>query len=41
MNLSSEEKDVAVTAGIRQDDGSVEVAVAFPADGGSAVVKMV
>lgn len=32
---------MAVTAGTRQDDGSVEVAVAFPADGGSAVVKMV
>lgn len=41
LNLSSEEKDVAVTASTRQDDGSVEVAVAFPADGGSAVVKMV
>lgn len=41
LNLSSEEKDVAVTAGTRQDDGSVEVTVAFPADGGSAVVKMV
>lgn len=32
---------MAVTAGTRQDDGSVEVAVAFPADGGNAVVKMV
>lgn len=41
LNLSSEEKDVTVTAGSRQDDGSVEVTVSFPADGGSAVVKMV
>lgn len=41
LNLSSEEKDVTVTAGSRQDDGSVEVTVFFPADGGSAVVKMV
>lgn len=41
LNLSSEEKDVTVTAGSRQDDGSVEVTVAFLADGGSAVVKMV
>lgn len=41
LNLSSEEKDVTVTAGSRQDDGSVEVTVAFLADGGSAAVKMV
>lgn len=40
LNLSPEEKDVIVTAGSRQDDGSVEVRVAFPADGGIAVVKM-
>lgn len=41
LNLSSEEKDVTVTAGSRQDDGSVEVTVSFLADGGSAAVKMV
>ena len=41
LNLSSEEGAVTMTAGSRQDDGSVEVTVSFPADGRSAVVKMV
>lgn len=41
LNLSSAEKDLTLTAGSRQDDGSVEVTVFFAADGGSAVVKMV
>lgn len=41
LNLSLQEEEVAVTAGSRQDDGSVEVTVSFLADGGSAAVKMV
>ncbi|MDE6603953.1 MAG: M56 family metallopeptidase [Lachnospiraceae bacterium] len=41
LNLSADESAVTVSAGSRQDDGSVEVTVSFPADGGSAVMKMV
>lgn len=40
LNLSAD-GEAAVTAGSRQADGSVEVTVSFPADGGSAKVKMI
>ena len=41
LNVSDNEGDAALAAGSRQPDGSVEVAISFPADGGSAVVKMI
>lgn len=41
LNLSESESDAAVASGRRQTDGSVVVTVSFPADGGSAVVRMV
>ena len=40
MNLSAN-GEAEVTAGSRQADGSVEVTVSFPGDGGSAKVKMI
>ncbi len=41
LNLSEEEGQSAVAVGSRQPDGSVEVTVSFPADGGNAKVKLV
>lgn len=41
LNLSADEGVVQVSAGSRQTDGSVEVTVSFPADGGSAKVKTI
>lgn len=41
LNLSTEEKDVRLEAGSRQADGSVQVTISFPADGGNALVKMI
>ncbi len=40
LNLSAN-GEAEVTAGSRQADGSVEVTVSFPGDGGSAKVKMI